>query len=421
MTIRLKTRTVKRFLAGSVLFYLLYLPAFSELYLMIPSQYILGTIFIFLLFLQFNFVFRKSILETPSKSALFKWSISILILSLYTSLIAAVNGNAIRFLQYIFCIVWLFALYLYKRQTLDRLFGNEKTLELIMILGAVQGVICLLMLIFPGLKEIAYKLHFLGNERNIYRMEKRIYGISNDYTYFTPCYHGFLAAFTAIYAITKNKKMLFAVPLIFLATFLNNRTGIIIFLICYLVASLLLIFNEKVSKKTKRELIFTNVSLMILLLIFILIILIFNPQNVAYTLNGVLHIRDWLHEMRGELYLPSGLAFLFGNGEVQAGVSSDFGYVNDMFIGGILYCACLYFANIRFAVAKTKMNIFKVEMFNYDVMFLITFLISNFKGQSMKSGLILVGTLFIKLVLLDCLNEERDTRGGTYLSNDDIS
>lgn len=412
-----------------IFFYLFYLPKVTELFLSIPSQLVVLVLFFIFGIFRINNIFSERIDENYSKRVIVKWGFCIFYLSSYTAIIAMINDKPNRMFQYLYTFVWLLTLYWYKKIILDSLFTNNQIVEMIFIFGAIQGLICIMMLIFPQFKEVANQLYYLGGERNVFRTEKRIYGISNDYTFFTPCYHGFLASFCLLYSITQNKKLLIAVPFIFLSTFLNNRTGILIFVVNALALSFLLMFNPNIDKHIKINIQKSIAILSIFIVSVLMFIKHFNPKTYEYTINGILSAKEWANEQSYQIYFPKGLSFIFGNGDVQAGVTrrkygwsmdriSDYGYVNDMFIGGIVYCFCLYLTNFRFIFYKSKEYIFNFKMLCFDIMSLITLIISNYKGQSMKSGFLIVAILFIKLVLLDYLSEREKENANVNLRDD---
>lgn len=431
MKIKIKNSNI--FLICSIVFffYIFYLPKFTELFFNLRSQYIIVVLFLILCIKRYGHLLRRG-KQTLFEGPLIRWGVSIFLLSLYTLVISIINSHPIRFFQYFFCVIWLCTLYLFKKTVLEKYLSNRKILEMILLFGVIQGVICLIMLMFPSIKEVANSLAFLNAERNIFRQEKRLFGISNDYTFFTPCYHGFLTSFCVIYSISYNRKFLFAVPFIFLATFLNNRTGVLICILNLFIVLVILFFSPEIKTKTKLRTISISIGVLILLFFVLMIIKKYNIINYEYTIQGVLSSKEYVKELsHNMLYFPTGKAFIFGNGDIQAGVTrtnlglssmqqSDIGYVNDMYIGGLLYCVLLYMTNMKFVFTKTLSRIFSVRMFYFDIIIASTLLISNFKGQSMKSGFLIVAMLLIKLIMLDVLKEEKMNNAKINLSHDNI-
>lgn len=410
--------SLKKIIVYFFLFYLLYLPKITELLFNIQSQIVIFIVFIILAFVRIDNIFSERIDMCFSKQVMVKWIISIFYLSSYATIIALLNDKPNRFFQYFYTVIWLLTLYWYKKTIIDDYLSNEQLIELLFIFGAIQGLICIAMLIFPALKEIANQLYYLGGERNVFRTEKRIYGISNDYTFFTPCYHGFLASFCLLYSVVKKKIFMIAVPLIFIATFMNNRTGIIIFLINTVIIGVMILLDINVEDKVKINLLKGGVLLFAALGISLMVIKLYNPKTYEYTIQGVLTAKEWASEQNYQLYFPSGLDLIFGNGDIQAGVTrikygwsiernSDYGYVNDLFIGGLIYCAFLYLANFKFLFFKNNSIVFGIKMYQFDLISLITLLISNYKGQSMKSGFLIIAVFFIKLTLLDSIDSDK--------------
>lgn len=430
-TIKKNKLSLNKILSVVFLFYIFYLPRITDLLFNILSQYVIIILCFVLAIFRLDNIFKENTNASISKKALVEWSIKIIFLSAYTALIALFNNYNSRFFQYIYIILWILTLYWFKKIVLDKYFSNKEILEIILWFGVIQGIICIIMLISPSAKEIANSLCFLNEKRNIFRMEKRIFGISNDYTFFTPCYHGFLSSLCILYSIIENKKFILAFPFIFLATFLNNRTGIIICAINIFVICLFILFDKEINPHIKINVLKVFFSIIVFLSVILILIKTFNPKNFMYTINGIFSAREWVDEQDSQWYFPEGISFVFGTGEVQAGVSrrkmglsmdliSDFGYVNDMFIGGIVYCIGLYISNFRFVLTMHKKKIFHGKMLYFDIIMIITLLISNYKGQSMKSGFLITALFFIKLVLLDYIDERDNKNEKINLPDDNL-
>ena len=99
------------------------------------------------------------------------------------------------------------------------------------------------------------------------------------------------------------------------------------------------------------------------------------------------------------LFFPEGIGLLFGTGSrvfgnlTQGVVSSDIGFVNDIFMGGIIYIFILYGAYymlIASSISK-KQNLLKIIL-------VIALLVANWKGELFKNSTIIIGLFFILLI-----------------------
>ena len=99
------------------------------------------------------------------------------------------------------------------------------------------------------------------------------------------------------------------------------------------------------------------------------------------------------------LTFPTGVVhWLFGYGfrlygtqaMIHGYASSDIGYINDLFMGGLLYVVLLY-ASIFFFIYVTgyRNRGSRILIVPYTMMLLI----ANYKGEAMRSGLILTAIL----------------------------
>ncbi len=87
------------------------------------------------------------------------------------------------------------------------------------------------------------------------------------------------------------------------------------------------------------------------------------------------------------LTLPEGSGLIFGKGYQLLGnknvnISSDIGYVNDIWLGGIVYCAITYTIFLRYMISIIKSKNTNINFVGYYL--LATFWILNIKGPIYK-------------------------------------
>lgn len=397
-------------------FFIIYTPRVSELYLGIPIEYLTTVLLGIVLFPYMLLKFPRFKKVYLNKRIVFLY-FGIFLASCYFAFVASLTGNEIRILQNNFILVQIIhAVFII--DVLKMLgYAKDGMVKFLLNLALIQGIICIFMIIIPELKNVALSLYYLGGEENIFISRMRIYGISGDYTFFTPIYHGLLATIAAMYAVLKSNKFLIYIPFILTAIILNGRFGLGVFII----GTTFGYFWLFIKGKQQVRIINYTVSFFILLGIVVFLLKIINPYTYDWILSGIESTINFI--LYGELqdnykylagshaYLPEGISLFFGEGHRVFGEHgssrgyspSDIGYVNDIFMGGIVYIFILYGSIILFVLSRSCQNI-KNQADYYilkilPIIFIITLLLSNYKGETMRGGLILFAVIFIKLAL----------------------
>lgn len=281
-------------------------------------------------------------------------------------------------------------------------YSKEDMFKFILNVAMIQAAICMLMIIVPAFRQVALNIYYNGSKENIYISAARIYGISDDYTFGTQIFHAFLAVITMLYGIYINKKYYIYVPFLLLISLLNGRTGTLIFIVNLSLILFTLIITGKINKKILKYIVIG----VILLIIIFQLIKIAIPKTYNF-INSM--ITDTINLITGEeltgnyqalfgymLYWPEGIYFLIGEGNrVYANsdyVHSDIGYVNDMFMGGIIYITILYGTIIKFLMKKNEAETKNQKDLNMlvSIISVVTLLIANYKGEAMKGRNIII-------------------------------
>ena len=124
---------------------------------------------------------------------------------------------------------------------------------------------------------------------------------------------------------------------------------------------------------------------------------------------------------------PTGVNAIFGMGfrlynNLHGFPRSDIGYVNDMFMGGVIYIAILYttvYRVILYGLSNRK-GISNRINWALSISFVIILLFSNYKGEVMRSGLVLTIMFVIKYVLLFLSDEKENDNGKSISGNEYI-
>lgn len=397
-------------------FFIIYSPRVSDLYLGIPIEYVTTFILGLLIFPYILFKFPRFKRVYLNKKLVFLY-FGIFLSSCYFAFIASLTGNEIRILQNNFILVQI----IHAIIIIDVLkmlgYTKDGMIKFLLNLALIQGIICIIMVIIPEFKNIALNLYYLGREENIFISRMRIYGISGDYTFFTPIYHGLLAAVAAIYAVLKSNKYLIYIPFILIAIILNGRFGLGVFIVGTFVGYLWLFMK----RKQRLKIIQYTATFFIVLGIAIYLLKIINPYTYAWiqsgfesTVNLIMHgeLEDNYKYLAGShAYLPDGVSLIVGEGHrvyAEHGTSrgynsSDIGYVNDLFMGGIIYIIILYGSVFIFVLNKFNRKVNNDADYYINkilpIILIITLILSNYKGETMRGGLILFASIFIKLAL----------------------
>ncbi|EOH86358.1 hypothetical protein UAS_01610 [Enterococcus asini ATCC 700915] len=419
---------IKTYCLYVVGFYVVYSP---ELFLRfgVPSQVIIGFIGMLMLvslFLKKILAKRVSPFLSREVQVVF---LCILLNAAYLLLISMQNGYQNRFLQNVYIIIqiftWTYLLNRYHIRLNNKYSLFQNAILFLANLAMIQAVFCIIMLILPSTKQIALQLYYLGREENIFISGMRIYGISGDYTFFTPIYHGLLGVCLLWLSMIKNSKYLLYLPFIFLVIILNGRTGLVIFFIGAVMMLLLLLINNPnyIGKSLLYLLIigsFTWASLMV--------IKIASPNTYQWFMLMVGDIANLFGDnvktgniaaLSNSFVLPSGFDLIFGLGtRVIGGTASnillprsDIGYINDIYLGGLIYIVLQYGSILLYTLSnlnkrndfisvndKASFDLRRLDLLPFTLFVLV--LIGNYKGELMRSGIPLVFLVVVKNLII---------------------
>lgn len=318
----------------------------------------------------------------------------------------------IRIVQNLFPILYLIAALIINNELNELGMTNKEKVKYVINLALFQAIIAISMLLLPSLKKIAIYIYSQGSENvNIYIAKNRLHGICDgDYTYSFQILHGIIALVCLIYAFIHNEKKCYIYTLpILLVTFLNGRSGIIIFIAGVLLFILVLAIHSHNLKKLFKF------AIIIIIMTFCLykVISLYIPSAVSLVRHAILDVTSFsdgnketeTSQLYNMIRFPKGTDFIFGRGfrvYGQKGILygetfySDIGIVNDMYMGGIIYCSLLYSAYL-FLYGKRKENdLFKRSV---RIIMLVSLILANIKGEVFRSALLQTITIFIAVVL----------------------
>lgn len=299
----------------------------------------------------------------------------------------------------------------------------KEKLVFILNVAMIQAFFVIIMILNPSLRSNLLAHFYQYGNGNEFTMAKRVYGIMSNYTYATPIFHGILATLSLIYGITYNKKMFIYIPFLILMIALNGRTGMLVFILGVFISILYFTLRNKYMKKA----IIGFVVLLILLGISLTIIKLYKIETYNFLISGIEDVIKYIlyDEKEGNVAILSNnfsdniniMTFLYGNGhKIQnkgdipdtiefEGEYSDMGYLNDMYMAGIVYMLLLY-VPLTYFILK---NVNTVKLSNEEkcindilkIFLILVIIFCNIKGEVFRASIIIAGVIFAKLIILD--------------------
>ena len=359
---------------------------------------------------------------------------------LYLALTTVVNfclGNTVQLMHYVklwyrfFLIVPMSAvicLYIVLR-TKELSYSPEKLCMCIIIATMLQFVLAFSALLFPSVKsffiDIIYKNTGDGYLDIPWVMARRGFGFSNSFLDSFGFGMGIVAALPLFILKPENKKILLLIPFLLLISILNVRTGLIIAFLGVLTA--LPHFFIVFKKSNKPILILTVITAFALLICLLIIVYLCNPVTLGWIIEDVSSIAGTVIPEASNQILPDaiasnsdtttaqvlfssrfwniplGLTLIFGSGHTIFGAvgfpNSDVGYINDLWMGGIVGTAILYSAFILIILQALKGSK-KLSRKSLVVFLSLSFFVFQIKANAIafNAGLIVFLMLLFSLI-----------------------
>lgn len=393
-------KTLKIVIYGFILFIFLYRP-FSA----IGVDATVALLIAALLVIVYD-IFKKGkyVLQFLKRKTYFLFVVGILLSSLICAFSVALNNinftlYDLRIIQHLTMLANLVLALFIVSKLLYSNFTRTDIFNLLINVAMAQGLICLLMLLIPPLREIAINI-FIANshfEKGDFILTTRVYGLADSYTYGLPIVNGLISGLCTKTYLDGERKNLYKIPIIFSAALLNGRTGII----CGISSIIIAI----VFVKTKNRIRSIIAGLLILLIAIIALLVLKNiaPPVYAFMMQLTnLSQNDTFNRLIGDaIFFPSTENLLFGVGSRVygetgirlIGKSSDVGFVNYIFLGGISYLFTivttyfLFIKNTIFSKGEKSISLF--------AMLLIVTAVSFWKGEIFNCSNYLMCIYFI--------------------------
>lgn len=345
------------------------------------------------------------------KSGVLKLITAIFLASVYVGFRAAFSGNDTRIFQNTLIIVQIFYFFEILLLMYYKIgYSKYEIMATFLNVVFIQGIIAVLMLVIPAFHDVALHLYYAGSAENIFISSKRIYGISSEYTFTTPILNGIFGVIAVFLSIKKAKAYLTYVPIILMLVLLNGRTGLIVFGIGTIIVIL---------KNTRR---FGHIIGLLLISgigvygVFYLLS-IFSPNTYGWILSFFSDTSNLFQGQATGNYSHLSMKFpeqdiLFGYGfriynlnaivtditNITINQSSDIGYVNDLFLGGLMYLLLLYIPIFYYISSSSKWSK-KFQNTGLPLVLLLTLIIADYKGETMRNGNLLLGVITLATLI----------------------
>ena len=267
--------------------------------------------------------------------------------------------------------------------------------NLLLIVGNVQGLLAMLTFVSPEFQSFFINRMLAYGFKDIFLTISsfRMYGMSSGLTFSTPIVQSTLAMIAVYLLVNKNIKYMWFVPLLAFSAIINARTSIVIMMV-----GIVAIFLS--SRKLDLRRLSKVLILVCMGVAFVsatqYFIKISSPLTYDWIDAGIQETTSFLkgdatgyfdYVTNEEQYiLPSGSSFLFGVGMRIMGtnkyrISSDVGWINDVWMGGIIYAIVIYIFYCRILIRLYHQVDSNAEINKFlSIFFFGIFLFGNFKG-----------------------------------------
>nr|WP_231103691.1 polysaccharide polymerase [Lactiplantibacillus pentosus] len=302
-------------------------------------------------------------------------------------------------------VLWLEVLRKYFQMTADQVLGW------LLWLVVIQCLFALTMLASSGLRAAILARTAAGIIENQFVYGERLYGISSDYTFFTPIYHSIIGLIAIYLGMNVNKKYYWFLPFCVLIIVLNGRTGLVTLVFGFVLMLIKRMATSFQGLMQGTVIIATSIGFVILGLSFLQVI---QPGTYTWIVSGFEDTLALVFEGNKQgnyeqltdsfLLFPTGVwSWLFGYGvRVYGGNASniwfgtsDIGYINDLFMGGLVYMGILYSTIVAHLISCQRKVEVKVGGSMLFVAFFVVLIIANYKGEVARSGIVLAAIIFM--------------------------
>lgn len=377
----------------------------------VPYPHLFLTIFSFLMLAT---TYKRKVWIVLKRSGIYNWVLAMGLLAMYTvcvplpismlcndivntsHYISVINRYGVLIVAVSVCVTYLLC------KTDRDGYGYEFLLESLINAGVIEGVCAALAFLFPGVKSIFIFFMKQFSASNLYSntwyITVRSYGFASTLVDVFGLGAALIAGICFFYGITRKKIYMAESIVIAIATILNSRTGLLVYLIS-IVLSLLYVLQKGDIRKIIST--FIAIGLLIIAGSKILDIMSTNEYTAGWFQAGIKSIQNFMGgngtsntsgDAMSMLFqdnfwkFPTFPRIIFGTGHSLYGAEgyahSDVGYVNEIWLFGILGCLLLYGKIIKMCGMMKKST--RIPVFDYAAVFLlISYFFFNIKGAAL--------------------------------------
>lgn len=269
-------------------------------------------------------------------------------------------------------------------------------LKMILVAGLIQSLISIAAFIFPQLQNAIANLFIKNGLADvIFKFSYyRFYGFSSYLTSTAPLTQSVIAIIALVLGIYKNKKYFLFLPFLLFSAIINSRTSIVVFGLGLIVIMLVPIGQLNIKRIISNALVFV-----LGLFIFKILLNIFESNAVNtynWIINGLGEIGYFLTGnnigyfdvlINRMISFPEGFGLLFGKGVSLFGIeerSSDVGFINSLWIGGLLLTILVYGGLLTFYIHPIKYKDTIIKCISLTIV--LAFLVANIKGSTISAN-----------------------------------
>lgn len=282
------------------------------------------------------------------------------VISIYSGFVAFANDASVFSAVYSMGMMALEVIPIAFCFSIKYITGNYKMafVDIVLWAGTLQGIISLATFIIPSFKQlIINNMLSYGYNTVVSKMAGwRMYGWSYTLAFAMPIVQALLAVVAFYLGIRKKSHYLFYVPLLIFSSVVNARVGIVVIVLGILFV-IIDSFNVSIFKAVRAIAVVGCVIWLISLAL--PLIEKSSPETYEWVTSGTDDIIDFLRGSdyssdsyfnyisdKNKFEAPGGLRTVFGAGRTTTRGNteylSDVGYINDIWLGGIVYILMLY-------------------------------------------------------------------------------
>lgn len=420
----LTKKKIDKILCSLYLFVLIFAPP------LIPYPHLFLTIFSFLILAT---TYKRTVWTVLKRSGIYKWVLVMALLAMYTVCVplpvSMFCGDIVNTSHYISIInrygvlivaVSVCVTYLLCKTDRDG-YGYEFLIESLINAGLIEGICAALAFLFPPVKSffIFFMKQFSESYlySNTWYITVRSYGFASTLVDVFGLGIGIIAGICFFYGVTKKKTYIIKSIIIAIATLLNSRTGLIIYAMA-IVLSIIFVLKKGDLKKILTMVI--AMSVLILCGMEIIKVMSTNEYTAGWFQSGINSISNFLagnksydnsNDAMSALFnddfwkLPPFPRVLIGTGHslylAEGYNHSDVGYINEIWIWGIIGCVVFYGTIIKQCSVLMRN---KNQLYSFIGIFLMfSYFFFNIKGAAFgyNAGAAVMYTLIFSCTYLN--------------------